>query len=380
MFRSISTRRREKERGFVLLTMSASAIALVAVLGLSVDVGRTFIAKNETQAYCDSAALAAALKLDGTTAGIANAQAAVAGSANTWNFKTTAVANPTVTFATSAAGPWLANPNPATNYGYARVASSVNLPLYFLPIIVARTTQNVISSATAAQVSITSIPRGLAPYTLVSTNPSGPNFGLTVGSSYDIQWPNYNGTRSGCRPNNPDRCFVSPPCVDDSVASRAAVVSNWGASISGYWGGNSNNTIREEVLNLTQLMSIDVGANIFPILTSGNKAVQAVYLDERASQDNNSTDNLVGPYLAASHNGRRLMPVPVVNPTSTVNSPVLGYAQVLLVTNGASSNYYRRITNGNDPFCALYAGPYVVGGTNPGVGGPTGASAVKLIQ
>ena len=58
----------------MLITMALTAVALVAVLGMAVDIGRMFIAKNETQAYCDAGALAAALALDGTTVGIANAQ------------------------------------------------------------------------------------------------------------------------------------------------------------------------------------------------------------------------------------------------------------------------------------------------------------------
>jgi hypothetical protein len=54
--------------------MALSAVALCGVLGMAVDIGKMFIAKNETQTYCDSAAIAAALMLDGTTNGIANAQ------------------------------------------------------------------------------------------------------------------------------------------------------------------------------------------------------------------------------------------------------------------------------------------------------------------
>jgi len=58
---AIQNSRRGQRHGFVLVTMAMAAIALIAALGLAVDVGRMFIAKNETQTYCDSAALAAAL-------------------------------------------------------------------------------------------------------------------------------------------------------------------------------------------------------------------------------------------------------------------------------------------------------------------------------
>src|SRR5437773_4973714 len=123
----------QRQRGFVLIVVALTAIALIGVLGMAVDIGRMFIVKNETQAFCDAAALAAALKLDGTSTGIGNASSAVANSTNNWNMSTAAVTNPTVEFATSTAGPWSTNPAPAAGYTYARVKSTVALPLYFAP-------------------------------------------------------------------------------------------------------------------------------------------------------------------------------------------------------------------------------------------------------
>jgi Flp pilus assembly protein TadG len=361
--------------------MAASAFALIAILGLAVDVGRMFIAKNEAQAYCDSAALAAALALDGTTTGITNARAAVTNSINTWNLDSTAVSSPTVTFATSTAGPWVASPSPATGYIYARVSATVPLPLYFLHVLVSQTTQNVPAAATAGQIDITSFPRGLAPYTAVSTNTTGPKFGLVIGDSYDIQWPQYNGTRAGCGPGNPDKCFVSPTCSGEPKASEVAVISNWGANTSGYWGDNSNSVIEKEILDLIQLEAVAVGTNVQPVLSNGTKASEAGYLDERASEDTDTTDNTVDTYLAAVHNGRRLISVPIVDPVDSTHTNVIGYGQFLLLANGpGTSNYYTKTTNGNDPFCAIYAGTYTIGSTNPGAGGSTGASRVKLVQ
>ena len=370
-----------EKRGFVLVTMALTAVALFGVLGLAVDIGRMFIAKNETQAYCDAAALAAGLALDGGTTGIANAQSAVVNSTNAWNFDTTKVSNPAVAFATASGGPWVASPNPATGYIYVRVIATVPLQLYFLPVIVAQTTQNVASAAIAGQIAITSFPRGVSPYTAVSTNTTGPNFGLVVGDSYDIQWPQYNDTRAGCGPLTPDKCFVSPPCSGDSKASKAAVVSHWGANTSGYWGSNSNSDIEKEILDVVQAQTVEVGTNIQPVLSNGTKASEAGYLDERASQDTDTTDNTVSAYLAAIHNGRRLMAAPIVDPLDPTHTNVIGYGQFLLLANGpGTSNYYTRTTNGNEPFCAIYAGPYNVGSTSPGAGGTTGASRVKLVQ
>src|SRR5262245_48692122 len=102
-------------RGYVLLTMGFAAVALFGALGLAVDIGRLFIAKSETQAFCDSASLAATLHLNGTSGGITAAKNAVTNSVNAWNMDSTSVTSPQsgqpvasyqVDFATSAAGPW----------------------------------------------------------------------------------------------------------------------------------------------------------------------------------------------------------------------------------------------------------------------------------
>lgn len=378
--RPVSYRRSGSERGFMLVAMSLTSIALMGVLGLSVDLGRMFIAKNETQIYCDAAALAASLALDGTTTGITRAQAAISGSDNKWNLGTTTISNAVVTFATTSAGPWVANPSPAAAYGYVKVSAAVSVKLYFLPIVVTQDAQSVSSSSSAGQVPISLFRRGLAPYTVVSTNTTGPNFGLTKGSLYDIQWPAYNSTRANCSPSNPDRCFISSPCSGESTASKAAVVSSWGASIDGYWGSTSNSIIQQEILDVIQQEDVDIGTNLTPLLTSGNKASQAGYLDQRVSQDNNSTDNLLSAYLSNPHNGRRLIAVPIVNPVSVTQTIVIGYGMFLLSTNGSPSDTYVKDTNGNEPFCAAYAGTFTVGSIYPGVGGSTGGSAVKLVQ
>jgi hypothetical protein len=273
-----------------------------------------------------------------------------------------------VDFATSASGPWSTNPAPATGYTFARVQATVPLPYYFAPVITGSLTQNVYSVSIAAQIPITSFTRGLAPYTVVSTTPAAANFGLVLGNQYDIQWPNQNA--SG---------FIKPPCSGEPPASLAAVQANWGSSTSGYWGANASSVIYQEVLNNTQVAQITIGENIFSILTPGNKNTQAMALDTRVQEDGDYINNSLSSYLNNSvHNGRRLIALPVVDPTSTTNTTVLGWAAFFLLSNGtATSNYYAS-GNGNDPFCAVYAGSYLQGSVNPGAG--TGAFRVGPVQ
>src|SRR6266404_1035331 len=192
-------RRNRSESGYVLVTMAGTSFALLAGLGLAVDIGRMFIAKNETQAYCDSAAMAATLRLNGASTGITAATNAVANSTNSWNLDTAAITNYTVDFATSATGPWSTNPGSPADFRFVRVQATVPVQMFFLPAVVPKQSQDVSSITIAAQI--------------------------------------------------PENCFVSPPCSGDSASSKAAVTQYWGASINGYWGSNANSTIDQEVLD-----------------------------------------------------------------------------------------------------------------------------------
>lgn len=381
--------RNQRKRGFTLVAMAISATALVAVVGLALDVGRLYIAKNETQIYCDAAALAAVKQLNGYSSGVTSATAAATAVNNSYNLNSTTASGSAITFANAAAGPWLAAANlPATpsGYMYAKVSLPVQMPLYFLPIVAQRYSQQVASVAAAGQVEITSFGAGLGPYSLVSTNTTGPNFGFVVGNEYTIQWPQFNGTRHGCNGGNPENCFNANPCDDDNRPAMWAVASNWSSSTNGYWGFSSNADIERAVINGLQTQPISVGQNILPIMTNGNKAAQAIVLDQRSSQDTDYTaysEDQSPQYLTSStRNGRRIMLIPVLNPESSAVTSVSGFAAVLLYNDGStSSNYYRSGTNGNSPFCAVYLGPYVAGSNTRGTAtSGSGAYEVKLVQ
>src|SRR5215470_5360025 len=101
MFRVGKNRRR---RGYILVATTLSLSFLLGVCGLAIDIGRMYIAKNEAQAYVDSAALAAARQLDGSPAGITRASSAVGGDTDKWRFDTQSFTSVTTTFSTSANG------------------------------------------------------------------------------------------------------------------------------------------------------------------------------------------------------------------------------------------------------------------------------------
>jgi len=370
--------RQPRERGYVLLTMGAAAVALFGALGLAVDIGRMFIAKTETQAFCDSAAMAATLHLDGTANGITAAQNAVANNLNNWNMDTARIPTYRVDFATSASGPWSMNPGTAAGYIYARVQATAPVNLFFIPVVVSQQLQNVNSMAVGGQIPGTA---SVGPFTAVGPVPGDSNFGLVVGQQYDIQWPAYNGSRAGCSTANPDACFVKPTCSGESQTAKSEVVQQWGASVNGYWGSNSNSTINQEVLDVIEQQQFQPGVDI--TMSSGNKAAEAVALDTRVNEDGDVIDNVPADYQSSStHNGRRLIGLPVVTPTTDASGAagyVLGYGSFLLISNNNPSNYYAS-GNGNDPFCAIYVGGYLQGGSGPGGSDTAGYFKVKLVQ
>jgi hypothetical protein len=406
----------------VLMTMAICAIALIGVMGVAVDLGHIFIVKNETQAYVDAAAIAAALQMDGTTAGITRANTAATGLSAHWNFDSATLSTPTVEFSSASSGAtWYTPANVtaalAPTMLYARITKTVAPNVYFVPMVMPTPAyaQNVQSQAIAGQVDFsaaTSIVAGLGPFTsvaacggtVVACEGTAPNFGLTVGSEYDIQWPQYNGHRQGCSNSvaTVSNCFVSPPCAGDvalqgqSAASgnpEYEIVNNWGSSINGYWGSNSTSQLNAYIMDTQQLGALSIGTDITPDLASGNKQGTAKVLDNRVNQDTINYDpssattsaSKLSTYLAnSSHNGRRLMPVPMVYPNST-GSQVVGYGMFLLESDsssaGGSSGYYAG-GKGNDPYCAIYAGPWVIGATNGGVGSSSGSGGgrVRLVQ
>jgi Flp pilus assembly protein TadG len=427
-------RRRQKRSGFVLIIMAAASIAMVGALGLAVDMGRVFIIKNETQHFCDSAALAAALQLDGTSAGVTTATSTATSLADNWNFGTTTVGSPTIEYATTSSGTWTnAPPNPPTNYIYARVKSSVSVPMYFLPVVMTTKvyTQTVNSQAIAGQVPVTTLNTGLSPYSAIAQDNTVSTLGLVKGQEYMIQQAHFScpgpapcgSGNSKCDASKPYNCFNGNICNDDTNIALWQAANIWGSSTSGYWGYTSNSLIRAAILDLVQLQPVGVcpwatfstalsscaaATNIQPLLSNGQKQQQGIDLDVRANEDTyiltvyssgnngNGTKHLTidaaatwADYQTAqangTANGRRLLTAPVVWPvTSTVQTTVAAYGNFLLETDVYSgigtSNYYKNAGGGNDAFCAIYAGPPVLGGKNSGGSSSPGAYSVQLIS
>lgn len=131
MVSSIHTRRQPARRGFVLIAMAVALLLLVAMMGLAFDVGRIYIARNEAQVFTDAAAMAAAAKLDGTSAGVDRARQAVARLPIRWNLGTSAFTGVVVEFSADG-NQWVQEPRESTPTMARVTAPANNVDIVFL--------------------------------------------------------------------------------------------------------------------------------------------------------------------------------------------------------------------------------------------------------
>jgi uncharacterized membrane protein len=114
-----------RQRGFVLIAMSITMLLLLAVMGLAFDLGRVYIARNEAQVFTDAAAMSAASKLDGSSAGIAKARESVARLPMRWNLGTSEFKGVVVEFSPDGVK-WESDPKDASSIRQARVTAPAN--------------------------------------------------------------------------------------------------------------------------------------------------------------------------------------------------------------------------------------------------------------
>ena len=73
------------------------------------------------------------------------------------------------------AGPWNQNPNPADDYVYARVSTSVPLPMFLMPVLTGQFQSTISARATAKQVPISGTPNNIFPFAPFWMVPGGSN-------------------------------------------------------------------------------------------------------------------------------------------------------------------------------------------------------------
>jgi Flp pilus assembly protein TadG len=361
-----------------MLTTAASIFVLMGMLGLSIDLGRVYIAKHETQAFADLAAVGAARHLNGNQSGIDAAKSDVTTStnSNTWNFSTTKFGSdatsspaPTVEFSTDQAS-WTASPSGnLKNYAYVRVTATPRVNLAFLPAVGTALTQQVTGQAVAGVIPQTFPAGGYLPFTPFAHDatlnadgtPKDPNFGFTIGQEYTILWPGNAKQNQTCAGDQ-----VNWPMYD---ASDNAVTGS--GSDRGYFQLQSAAAIADAILGGAQTDPLAAGDYVN--LTNGQKTAEQNALELRASYDTDKTNYSPTPGTAPAYTGNDMREVLLpINDKNVVSGEVkiLGFRAFLLPMSYPN----------NKAWCAIYMGSMTTGGDGSGTPGDPGAYVVRLVQ
>ena len=388
---------RRNRKGFTLIATGFCVVSLLGMLGLALDLGRVYIAKNETQSFTDTAALAAALTLNGTSFDPAR-NAVTNNTKNQWNMNTTTYTNSgSTTFITEFAKPllanklrpdpatWDANPATATGYTFVRVTATATLPLYVLPVVNLATASNVVSASSlvrtmsvGGQVPLTSFNSGLFPFSPIehtgATLAANPPFGFVVGQWYTLRYPS--GSLS-----------LSDLCPGDAAAGDAAAflaeANTQASSERGFYQNPQASVANDEIINGEMLHPVTYPGTIS--MSGGAMTTSADAMDLRVSYDTDSTSTTYAQYQANISggvrvgNGMRIIGTPVnVGPIpGGGDRAIAGFAGFFLSQSSSSAGYPH---SGNAAWCAEYIGTWSKNGQTTGAGDPGTAYVTVLVQ
>jgi hypothetical protein len=271
------------------------------MLGLGLDLGRIYIAKDETQTFTDAAALAAAMALDGISLAPAR-NAATANTMNKWNLGTasfTASGNDTdirVEFArpltANASAPddhtWSDTPPTAAGYTFVRVTASANLPLYILPVVGAGRGQTVRAASVAGQVPLNSFAGGLLPF-----SPIRHAGGFTVGKWYTLRYP------------GPSSFAATDLCPgDQGDAAFLAAANSQTPGERGYYEDPQEPMLRNAIVD--GIFPFPVGFPGKIAMSGGPVSAAQTALNDRINFDSDHTSSTYAQYQANRFNGKRV--------------------------------------------------------------------------
>jgi Flp pilus assembly protein TadG len=305
------------ERGYILIAFSLSALFVLGMCGLALDLGRMYVAKSEAQSFVDAAALNAAVQLALNPGAFTAAGNAAAATAKQWEFATKPFTNVVTQFGTGPADTFIESPpgtgHTASDYTFAQVTARVNLPLYLLPVVVRSANSSIAATAVAGQAAVTGLPGGEFPFSPVSrsSRPDCPDdpFGYCVGTRYTLRWP-------------PPGHAKGNVCATDVWDDRGT----WGSQWRGYCCVSGNNVpALERAIMLGQgTVPLDIGDPVPD--PPGQK--EAIDIGSYFDYDTDTSSSTYAAYLSrGTGNGKRIVTVPVNDPGT---HRVVGFAAFFL--------------------------------------------------
>ncbi len=361
------SRRHFSKSGYILVATSLGLVFLLGAAGLTIDIGRMYITKNEAQAFVDSAAIAAARMLDDSGSGITKAQAAVGADTGKWRFDTSPFTNVSTGFSTAPTGPFVATPpNPPTSYYFARVTVSVNLPMYFIRVL-AGPTATVAASAVAGRSAITSYPGGEFPFSPYSRKFHKPDdaadpYGFKIGNEYTLHWGSP-GDKSTCGTGYKEEDKIGRGA---EPGDQLALNGN----IRAYCCAGNASDAREAIVGLATV-PLTIG-QAMPMDNAERRTLNED-IAGRVLVDSDTTSVTFDQYFRAARGNRaRVVMVPVNS--GPPNYLLVGFAGFFL----ENANKYL-VLNGNDAACGEYLGVFIQGAP-PGTASGSGAYRIRLYE
>jgi hypothetical protein len=401
--------RTNSRKGFTLIATGLCVASLLGMLGLAVDMGRVLIAKNETQSFTDTAAMAAVLKLDGIS--FTNARNAVLNNTkNQWNMGTTTFTatggNTAITTEFARPQPandfrpdettWSATPGSAAGYTFVRVTATATLPLYVLPVIGTSSSQLVRTLSVAGQVPDRTFNKGLLPYSpLTHSERAGayPPFGYQPGQWYTLRFS------AGATIKESDLCPGDQLQAGENAAAHQGFIDLASAASSdlrGFYQDTAASVITQEIVDgyMQYPVDMDCAGKLSPpcgfITMYGGAKNQTTEtaLKTRIDLDTDNVSTTYEQYMANIVNGEivgngfRLVGVPVnagpgSDPADPSSRQVIGFAGFFLSASSTSAYYS---SGGNEPYCAEYYGTWNKNEQGGGAGKPGLAYVSLLIQ
>lgn len=150
------SRNGRSERGFVLIATSIALTILLALAALGIDLGRLYVIRAELQSFTDAAALSAAMELNGTDIGLANARAGAARLATgphamRWDLGTQPIGNVVTSFSANNQT-WQERPKQPGDVRFVRVIATEPAPVIFMRVFQPLTSTTMAAASVAAKI------------------------------------------------------------------------------------------------------------------------------------------------------------------------------------------------------------------------------------